>query len=240
MITITGEGYTYAELKEIADDTRNELLLIEEVAKVEIAGAQEERVFVEFNNARLAELGISPGQLQQILETRNIIFPGGELFTPDEQIVLEPSGNFESVDELKRTVIKLPGMRELIYLGDIAQIRRGYVDPPTVKVTRMGEPVLVLAVSLREGGNIINLGEAIQEKVTRFRQVYPIGVEFEIIFFQPNFVAKKIDGFVSNLLQAVLIVIVVMLLFLGFRTGLVGLLYRSARPLVLDTGLKTG
>ncbi len=221
MITITGEGYTYAELKEIADDTRNELLLIEEVAKVEIAGAQEERVFVEFNNARLAELGISPGQLQQILETRNIIFPGGELFTPDEQIVLEPSGNFESVDELKRTVIKLPGMRELIYLGDIAQIRRGYVDPPTVKVTRMGEPVLVLAVSLREGGNVINLGEAIQEKVTRFRQVYPIGVEFEIIFFQPNFVAKKIDGFVSNLLQAVLIVIVVMLLFLGFRTGLV-------------------
>ena len=221
VITITGEGYSYAELKEIADDTRNELLLIEEVAKVDIYGVQEERVFVEFHNARLAEMGISPGQLQSILSSRNIIFPGGQIFTDDEQIVLEPSGNFESVEELRRTVIKLPGKNELVYLGHVAEITRGYVDPARTKVTFNGDPSLVLAVSLREGGNIINLGEAVKEKLERFRVAYPIGVDFEILYFQPKFVDKKIDDFVRSLLQAITIVIVIMLAFLGFRTGLV-------------------
>lgn len=221
MITITGEGYSPAELKEIADDTRNELLLIEEVAKVEIYGAQEERVFVEFNNARLAELGISPGQLQSILESRNIIFPGGEIFTKDEQIVLEPSGNFESVDELKRAVINLPGKSDLVFLGDVVNIYRGYIDPAKMKVTYNGKPALILALSLREGGNIIALGEAVTEKINRFESVYPIGLDFEMFHFQPDFVKKKIDGFVKNLLQAIGIVVVVMLIFLGLRTGLV-------------------
>jgi multidrug efflux pump subunit AcrB len=221
MITITGEGYTPAELKEVADDTRNELLLIEEVAKVEIIGTQDERVFVEFNNARLSELGISPGQLQNILGYRNIIFPGGELFTDDEQIVLEPSGNFESIEELKLTVIKLPGQTELVYLGDVAEIKRSYVDPAITKVTYNSDPALILAVSLREGGNIINLGEAVKEKIERFRSVYPIGLDFEILFSQPDFVNKKVDGFIKSLMQAIGIVVVVMLLFLGIRTGLV-------------------
>ncbi len=221
LISITGEGYTYAELKEIADDTRNELLLIEEVAKVDIAGAQKERVFVEFNNARLAELGISPGQLKSILDARNIIFPGGEIFTSDEQIVLEPSGNFESIDELKQTVIKLPGKDDLVYLGDVVEVKRGYIDPPTTKVTYNGEPALTLAISLREGGNIISLGDAVNEMLQRLKATYPIGVEFDILYFQPDFVNKKVNDFVSNLLQAVGIVILTMLIFLGFRTGLV-------------------
>lgn len=221
LVAITGEGYSYAELKEIADDARNELLLIEEVAKVDIVGDQEERVFVEFNNSRLAELGISPGQLKAILDARNIIFPGGEVFTKDEQIVLEPSGNFESVDELKRTVIKLPGRSDLLYLGDLAAIERGYADPPVMKCTYNGSPTLILAASLREGGNIINLGAAIREKLERFRAVYPIGVDFDIIYFQPKFVDQKIKDFTTNLLQAVAIVVVVMLVFLGLRTGLV-------------------
>ncbi|RMF60255.1 MAG: efflux RND transporter permease subunit, partial [Calditrichaeota bacterium] len=221
LIAITGEGFTYAELKEIADDVRNELLLLEDVAKVQIAGAQEERVFVEFNNARLAELGISPGQLQRILEARNIIFPGGEVFTDDEQIVLEPSGNFESVDELKKTVIKLPGTNDLVVLENIAQVRRGYVDPPHTKATFNGQPALILGISLREGGNITRLGEEVAAKIQRFKQVYPIGVNFDIVYFQPFYVNKRVDDFVSNLVQAVVIVLAVMLLFLGVRTGLV-------------------
>lgn len=221
LISLTGEGYTYAELKEVADDCRNELLLIEEVAKVDIVGTQEERVFVEFNNARLAELGISPGQLKSILDSRNIIFPGGEVFTADEQILLEPTGNFESIEDLSNTIIKFPGRSDLLKLGDIVQIRRGYVDPSDMKVHYQGETALTLAVSMRDGGNILNLGEAIKEKITRFKSVYPIGVDFNIVYFQPAFVQKKVDDFVSSLVQAVIIVIVVMLLFLGLRTGLV-------------------
>ncbi len=221
LITVTGDGYTYVELKEVADDTRNELLLIDEVAKVDIVGAQAERVFVEFNNARLAELGLSPGQLKAILDARNIIFPGGELFTEDEQIVLEPSGNFESIAELKQTVITLPDKPNLLYLDDLVRIERGYVDPPTSKVTYNGAPALVLAVSLREGGNIIALGEAINTKLARFKSVYPIGLDFDVLYFQPEFVEQKVNDFIGNLLQAVGIVVLVMLLFLGFRTGLV-------------------
>lgn len=142
-------------------------------------------------------------------------------FTADEQILLEPSGNFDSVEELARTVIKIPGYSSLVYLGDVATIRRSYIDPPKTKATYQGTPALVLAISMREGGNIITLGDAIRDKVNRFQQVYPIGVDFDIIYFQPKFVEDKVNDFVSNLLQAVGIVILVMLLFLGFRTGLV-------------------
>ncbi|TDI86160.1 MAG: efflux RND transporter permease subunit [Caldithrix sp.] len=221
VIALTGEGFTYAEMKEIADNVRDELLLIEEIAKVDIYGAQEERVFVEFSNARLAELGVSPGQMKSIIEARNIIFPGGELFTEDEQIVLEPSGNFESVEELSRTVIKLPGQSGLVYLGDVTQVKRGYIDPPTSKVNFNGNPALVLAISMRAGGNIITLGDAVQEQVARFKSVYPIGIDFNIVYFQPGFVDKKVNDFVINLIEAVGIVILVMLVFLGLRTGLV-------------------
>lgn len=111
LMMLTGDGFTYRELKEVADAVRDELLLIEDVAKVEIYGAQDERLFVEYSNARLAELELSPTQLQQILASRNILIPGGDITTPYEKIVLEPSGNFESVDELRRTVISLPNSR---------------------------------------------------------------------------------------------------------------------------------
>ncbi len=140
IVTVTGEGYSYAELKDIADDVRDELLLIDEVAKVEIYGAQEERIFVEYSSSRLAELGLSAGQLKQILESQNIILPGGDVSTGFERIVLEPTGSFESVEELNGTVIRLPGRDDLLYLGDIARVSRGYVDPPQTKMTSSGVP----------------------------------------------------------------------------------------------------
>ena len=221
IVTVTGEGYTYAELKTVADQVRDELLLIDEVAKVDIYGAQEERIFVEYNNARLAELGMSPYQLQQILQSRNIIFPGGDVTTGRERMVLEPSGNFESVEELRRTVITLPGRREVVYLEDIAAVYRGYIDPPASKMYSSGVPCLGLGINLREGGNIILLGEKVKTTIARLQAQYPIGVDFEFVAFQPQHVQKKIDDFIGNLGQAVLIVVVVMLITLGLRTGLV-------------------
>lgn len=221
VINLTGDGYTYAELKDLADDVRDELLLIEEVAKVEIHGEQEERVFVEYNNARLAELGLSPGQLKSILESRNIINPGGQIRTAYEEIVLEPSGNFESVEDLKRTIISLPGRDELIYLEDVAEIYRGYVDPPQRRMHASGEPGLALAISMREGGNILALGDAVEAAVARLQASYPHGVDFEFTQFQAGEVEKKVSDFVGNLVQAVAIVMLVMLVSLGVRTGLV-------------------
>ncbi|MCP5103025.1 MAG: efflux RND transporter permease subunit, partial [bacterium] len=219
--TLTGEGYSYAELKEVADQVRNELLMVPDVAKVEIHGAQEERIFVEYNNARLTDLGLSPYQLKTMLEARNIIIPGGEVFTEDEQIALEPSGNFESVEDLKRTIINIPGRRDLLYLGDIADIYRGYIDPPASKMRASNEPCLGLAISMREGGNIITMGNLIKEKMGYLQSIFPIGIEFDKVAFQPDVVQTKIDEVVFSLLQSIAIVTLVMLLFLGLRTGIV-------------------
>ncbi len=221
IVTITGEDFSYAELKEIADEARDELLLLKEIAKVDIHGVQQERIFVEYNNARLAELGLSPSHLQGILEARNIIIPGGEIFTDREQIVLEPTGNFDSVADLRRTVIRLPESPDVLYLEDLARIERGYIDPPKSRVRYAGKPALALAVNMREGGNILELGEQVAAQVERFRRAYPVGVDFDLVAFQPQHVAKKVDDFVDSVYQAVAIVLLVMLLFLGLRTGLV-------------------
>ena len=221
LITLIGDGFSYSDLKDVADDVRDELLRLGDVAKVEITGYQEERVFVEYNNARLSELGISPIQLQQMLETTNIIIPGGDITTADEKIVLEPSGNFDSFEEIRRTVINIPGTKEMLYLEDVVDLKRGYIDPPKTMMRASGEPALGLAVSMREGGNILDLGTQVKQVIKRSQSLFPIGIEFDMIQYQPGAVEKKINDFVGNLIQAVVIVAGVMLLTLGLRTGLV-------------------
>lgn len=221
ILTLTGEGFSYAELKTVADDVRDELLRVTDVAKVQIHGAQEERVFVDYDNARLAELGLSPIQLQQILESANIIIPGGAVSTGVERITLEPTGNFESVDDLRQAVVSLPGRPEILSLEDLATISRGYVDPASTMVRSSGTPALALAISMREGGNLIALGEGVRGELARLQAIYPIGLDFDVVAFQPDVVERKVAEFATNLVQAVAIVLVVMLLFLGFRTGLV-------------------
>jgi multidrug efflux pump subunit AcrB len=221
MLSITGDGYSYAELKTVADAVRDDLLRISDVAKVKIYGAQEERIFVEYNNARLAEVGLSPQQLKGILEARNIIQSGGSITSGGEEIVLEPSGNFESVDDLKRTLIQLPHQKEVVYLQDLARVTRGYVDPPTEKMNTTAVPCLGLSVSMIEGGNVIRLGEEVKRLVAGLPAIYPVGVDFHLDIFQPDLVDQKVDDFVENLLQAVGIVMLVMVISLGLRTGLV-------------------
>lgn len=220
LIALTGEGFSYAALKEVADQVRKELLLLPDAAKVEISGAQQERVFVEYNNARLAELGLSPYQLAQILSTLNIVLPGGHISTKDERIVLEPTGSFESIEDLRRTVINLPGRPGAVYLEDLATVTRGYIDPPESRMHYMGAPCLGLAVNLREGGDILRLGRDVKALIRRLQGIYPIGIEFDLVAFQPEHVARKVDDFVSNLLQAVGIVLAVMLVGMGIRAGL--------------------
>ena len=221
LITLIGDGFSYSELKDVADDVRDELLRLLDVAKVEISGDQEERIFVEYNNARLAELGISPIQLQQMLAAKNIIIPGGDITTANEKIVLEPSGNFESFEEIRRTVINIPGTKEVLLLEDVVDLKRGYIDPPETMMRATGERALNLAVSMREGGNLIDLGTQVKQVIQRAESLFPIGIEFDFIQYQPGVVKKKVDDFVSNLIQAVVIVAGVMLLTLGLRTGLV-------------------
>ncbi len=218
--TLTGDGFSYAELKTVADDIRDRLLKLSDIAKVEIHGAQEEVIFVEYNNARLAELGVTPQQLSGVLSTANILSSGGDILTGRERVVLEPTGNFESVEDLQRTVIQLPD-GSVVYLGDIANIYRAYSDPPKSISRVNGKPTLAIAISMREGGDILKLGEQLDEVIPIIKENYPWGIELEKVWFQASLVKTNVDNFISNLLQAIGIVCLVMLITLGLRTGVV-------------------
>ena len=218
--TLSGDGFTYAELKTVADELRDDLLKEPDIAKVSIHGAQQEVIFVEYNNARLAELGLSPQQLSALLASVNILSSGGDILSGRERIALEPTGNYETIEDLRRTVIELPG-RVLVYLGDIVDVYRGYKDPPGSISRVNGQPTLAIAVAMRDGGDILRLGERLDEVVPELVDRYPWGIAVEKVWFQADLVEDVVDAFTSSLAQAILIVIAVMIAFLGLRTGLV-------------------
>ncbi len=220
LIGLTAEGYTYAEMKEIADEARNRFIKIPDAAKVEIVGDQPERVFLEFDQARLAEMGLSKTAIESLLANTNILYSGGSIRIADERIILEPSGNFESVDELEAMFITNNNGKP-IRLGDVADVRRGYLDPPESLVRVNGEEALVIGVNLKKGGNIVQLGHQVDDLLDEFKIDYPIGIDFQRVSSQDRVVDLSVSDFVSNLIQAVVIVLATMLVFLGLRTGLV-------------------
>jgi multidrug efflux pump len=221
VIGLTAEGFSYQEMKTIADQVKDDLLRLSESAKVNVYGEQEERIFIEYDNARLAELGISPSQLSEQLASRNIVIPGGAIYLGTEKITLEPTGNFESTEDIRKTIIQIPGSESVQYLSDLVTVSRGYIDPEKSKVSLSGTSGLSIAVAMREGGNNILLGQQVVDLLEHLNTVYPIGVDFELISFIPKDVENKVEDFASNLVQAVIIVTLVMLMFLGLRTGII-------------------
>jgi multidrug efflux pump subunit AcrB len=221
LFALTGDGYSYAELKVVADEIRDILLKYEDIAKVELQGVQEEQIFVEYNIARLSELGISPQQLSDILSSVNIIQGGGQIRAGRERITLEPSGNFETIYDLKRTVVQIPDSSSFVYLEDIVEIYRDYADPASSFARYDGRPAIILSISLREGGNILELGNALLSTIPEIEAQYPHGIEINPVFLESAVVDNSVSSFLSNLLQAIAIVVVVMLLFLGVRTGFI-------------------
>ncbi len=221
MLGLEGDGYAYAELKEYAKDIRDDLIKLRDASEVEISGIQEEQIYVEFENARLAEIGLTAGQLQNIIAGTNIVFPGGQVSLENERIVLEPTGNYESVGDLKRTLIPVGQSGTSVELGDIAKITRAYKTPTDQLVRINGNPGLAISIALKEGANLIRLGEVIDEKVAFYNNSLPIGLKLSRTAAQDYYVETKVSDFIGNVIQSVVIVLVVMLLFLGFRTGMV-------------------
>ncbi|MEM9880341.1 MAG: efflux RND transporter permease subunit, partial [Pseudomonadota bacterium] len=220
LYSLTGEGFTPYELKEIAEDIRNDLLDLENVAKVEIHGVQDEVIYVEYAAARLQELGVTPSQVQSALSSANILQAGGDLRVGQERIVLEPTGNYASVADLGRTVIRLPS-GGVVYLEDIAEIERTYIDPRTSMTRYNGTDNLVIAISLKAGGDILALDKELKARVPLIEAKHPYGIDMKRVFSQPKLVEDSVNSFMSNLLQAILIVAAVMFAFLGFRTGII-------------------
>lgn len=220
MLSLTGEGFEPAELKSVADDVRDRLLRLDDVAKVSIHGHAEERIFLDYDQARLVDLGVSPQGLAQLLAARNIVLPGGAIRTADERLVLEPTGNFEEVEDIRRALVPLPD-GALVPLGSLLEVRHGYADPPMTRYHASGVQGLALGIAMREGGNILDLGEQVQRTVTSLERHLPVGLDIEVLANQPQRVDGRINEFLVNLLQAVVLVCLVMLLFLGLRTGLI-------------------
>ncbi|MEM9822742.1 MAG: efflux RND transporter permease subunit, partial [Bacteroidota bacterium] len=220
MLGLTGDGFSNTELKDQAEFIRDDIVKMDDAAEVELKGILEEQIYVEFDNARLAELGLSSGMLQNFIATTNIVFSGGQIGLGDERITLEPSGNFESIEDLKRTILTLPNGSKL-ELGSIASITRTY-KTPTEKLVRInGQEGIAIAVSLKDEANIIRLGQLLDEKVMQYNNRLPIGMEVARMAAQDRYVDKKVTDFLSSVYQSVGIVLVVMLLFLGIRTGMV-------------------
>ena len=221
LVTLVGEGYSYAELETIANQVKEEMLGIKSVGQVDILGLQKEYIYIEFSNAKLAEVGISPDELGEIIRKRNIITPGGSITMGPQRLILEPTGNLNSLEELGKTIIPIKGKSNVVFLEDIVNIRRGYSEPQDPIARANGEQSLVLAISLSDGSNIIELGEAVKKKIAYLESQYPIGVEFKLAFDEPKLVETIINNFMQSLVMSVSIVILVMFLTLGWRTGLI-------------------
>lgn len=221
VISVSGDGYSHRELYDITDELRDEILKIDHVGKAKIYGKQQEQIFIDFNNAKLASMGISPAALVDIVQSTNVVAPGGDILEGEDRFLLETTGNFTSVEDIRDTVIRIPGQEGTVYLKDIATITRGYVEPSTYITKFNGDDAVALAVSLKSGKNNIELGKEATEVINQFRNKYPIGVNFDYAAYQPGIVEEKINSFVSNLAQAIVTIIAVMVLALGLRTGII-------------------
>ena len=227
---ITGEGFGYRDLKAFGDRLRGELLRVPGVAKVDFIGEQEERVFVEFSNAKLATLGLEASQLVATLAAQNAVAPAGAFETGTDRIYLRPSGGFESVDTIRELSLRVNN--RVFRLGDVAEVKRGYADPPQQKMRWHGREALGVGVTMVKGGDVIELGAALDATVARMRAELPVGVEVDAVASMPKAVQRSINVFVRSLAEAVAIVLAVSLLSLGLRTGLV---VAVSIPLVLAT-----
>ena len=219
MYALTGDGFDNFALKKQADNIRAELLKTPDVAKVDFFGEQKQRIFIELSNAKLATVGISATELLSILQTQNAIVRGGTFESPKERIRIAVSGRYNTLEELRE--IRLRSKNQDFKLSDVARVYRGYEDPPHETVRFNGNESLLLGVSMKEGGDVIALGHALDAKIVRIQQNLPVGLSFNTVTSQPKIVANSVNDFVHSLIEALVIVLGVSLLSLGLRTGIV-------------------
>jgi multidrug efflux pump len=212
---LESDGFSYAEVKSFADDVRQKLLRVPDVAKVELFGAQDEKLFVEVSQKRLSQMGLDMNQVLSQLGQQNAVESAGAVQTPLDVVQVRVQGQFNAVEDLQAMPIRAGDKQ--IRLGDIATIQRGYVDPPSVKVRHQGKEVIALGVSMTKGGDIIALGKALKTSVVDIQAGLPLGVNLVPVQDQPKAVAKSVNEFVSVLIEAVVIVLAVSFIALGFH-----------------------
>ncbi|MBW1296051.1 efflux RND transporter permease subunit [Aquimarina litoralis] len=221
VVGLASDGYSYAELKTYADDIKDDLIKLPTAAKVVLGGEQEERVFVEFDNTTLKEYNLSASKLQQSIAATNITNSGGQINLGEERIILEPTGNFNSVNDIREMLIQVGNGSQLVKLGDITKVSKGYIDPPNQKVRINGKDAISIHVNLKENSNIIALGQEVNTILKKWQKQLPVGLELSRISSMDTYIDVKVNDFLVNLIESIVIVLVVMLIFLGVRTGVV-------------------
>ena len=219
-LAISGPEYSFAELKEYAKLLRRELLLVQDVAKIDFWGDRREVVYVEPERDRMSQLGVLPSQIMQSLQDKNIVADAGSAKVGREYIAIDPTGTFASVGDIENLLILGRSSGQQTYLRDIATVRRGYLEPQDNVLRYDGKVAIGLGISTVQGGNVVTMGEAVDERIRELQSRTPLGIEFGVISLQSEAVTTAINGFVMSLLQAVVIVVVVLLAFMGLRSGL--------------------
>jgi len=225
---LTGAGFDYAVLKDYADRIQIQLQRVKDVGKVELVGLQDEKIWIELSNLKLATLGVPLQAVQQALSEQNAVSTAGFFETPSERLQLRVSGQFDSVEQIRQFPIRV-GDRTF-RIGDVADVHRGFNDPPAPRMRFMGEDAIGLAVSMKDGGDILVLGKALEGEFERLAHNLPAGMELRKVSDQPAAVKAGVGEFVQVLVEALIIVLLVSFFSLGLRTGLVVAL---AIPLVL-------
>ncbi|AXA23741.1 efflux RND transporter permease subunit [Pseudomonas putida] len=225
---LSGAGFDYAVLKDYADRIQIQLQRVKDVGKVELIGLQDEKIWIELSNTKLATLGVPLAAVQQALREQNAVSTAGFFETPSERLQLRVSGRFDSVEQIRQFPIRV-GDRTF-RIGDVAEVHRGFNDPPAPRMRFMGEDAIGLAVSMKDGGDILVLGKALEAEFARLAHNLPAGMELRKVSDQPAAVKAGVGEFIQVLVEALVIVLLVSFFSLGVRTGLVVAL---AIPLVL-------
>lgn len=228
VIAFTGKDFSEADLKKIATSAHDRLLRVKDVDKVVMVGDRPEKVFVEFSHKKLATLGVNPNQIFESLGRQNAIVPAGSVETPTDRVYVRVEGPFAAVDKVRGVPVEAGG--RTFRIGDIAEVKRGYEDPPTFTMRHNGQPAVGLTVAMSKGGNVLKLGEALEAELKSIEADLPAGAAVHMVSFQPHIVKESVGEFTKSFVEALLIVLVVSFLSLGLRTGIVVAL---SVPLVL-------
>ncbi len=217
-LVLHGDEFSYAELKEVADFLKRELLLVEDVAKIEIHGDRTEAIIVEPLWEQMARIGVAPEAILAQLQEKNLVRDTGRVRIGDEFIALNPTGEITSLEDFEQLIFSHEGKQ--FHLRDIARVRRGYVEPQQEILRYDSMNGVALGISTISGGNVVTMGKALDKRLAELENDIPLGMEIGIISHQSASVSTAINGFIASLLQALIIVIVVLLVFMGLRSGL--------------------
>src|SRR4051794_19688644 len=225
---LTADGFTHRELRDEAERVRTEMLSIPDVAKVDLIGTQDEKIYLEFSTRQLATLGLDTDSLLQTLQAQNSVAPSGSVDSGPEHIRIRVSGNFTSEESLKSVNFRANG--RFFRLTDIATVKRGYADPPQPMFRSNGEPAIGLAISMTVGGDVLALGQHVKDRAAKLEATLPVGIDLQLVADQPEVVKEAVGEFTTSLMEAIAIVLAVSFLALGWRPGIV---VAVAIPLVL-------